>query len=374
MPDDSAQLLETYQPTETAFVSATPQIHAARFTPCGNYLVAGTFDSHVRRWNLQAEPAVDPATDPKKKKSKLPSFAEMATVTGHEGWVSALGFQAARKHVFSGDSWGKLACWNYSEDQPKPIWSHDQAHDGWLRELAVSPDGKIVASCGRDKAVRLWSTADGKKLREFPDHQEDVYSLKFLPDGKTLVSGDLKGVVKQWDVATGKVVREFDAGILYVYRRLQEVGGAHCLAVSADGKQLAVGGTQPKTSGNVTGIPTLLIFDMATGKQLHKMEFGATTQVYVHEAHFHPAGFMMVVTSGTPGVGQFVFQRPGDEKPFFENKKMSNCHSLSLHPDGKRLAVTATNRGSNGNGRRVDKEGKYIANSSPIHVFEFPTA
>jgi hypothetical protein len=46
---------------------------------------------------------------------------------------------------------------------------------------------------------------------------------------------------------------------------------------------------------------------------------------------------------------------------------MANCHSLAVHPDGKRLVVAATNAGSNGNGRPKDKE--YLGNWSPLHVW-----
>jgi len=53
---------------------------------------------------------------------------------------------------------------------------------------------------------------------------------------------------------------------------------------------------------------------------------------------------------------------------------MPNCHSLSVHPDAAQLAVVATNRGSNGNGRRLDKEGRYAGNSSPIHFMQMGVA
>jgi hypothetical protein len=75
------------------------------------------------------------------------------------------------------------------------------------------------------------------------------------------------------------------------------------------------------------------------------------------------------VTYGTPGAGQLLYVLPEEGKPFF-TRKMSNLHSLSWHPDGKWLAVVATNPGSNGNGRPLDKEGNYVGNKSPIHVFE----
>ena len=49
--------------------------------------------------------------------------------------------------------------------------------------------------------------------------------------------------------------------------------------------------------------------------------------------------------------------------PFFLSAKMANCHSLSMHPDGRRFAVVAANKGSNGNGslsRRSRCEGRWI--------------
>ena len=45
---------------------------------------------------------------------------------------------------------------------------------------------------------------------------------------------------------------------------------------------------------------------------------------------------------------------------------------LALSPDRRTLAVAATNTGSNGNGKRLDKEGNYVGNHSPVHVFALP--
>ena len=41
------------------------------------------------------------------------------------------------------------------------------------------------------------------------------------------------------------------------------------------------------------------------------------------------------------------------------------------HADGKLLAVLATNANSAGNGRRTDKDGEYVGNTSPIHLWKF---
>jgi hypothetical protein len=79
----------------------------------------------------------------------------------------------------------------------------------------------------------------------------------------------------------------------------------------------------------------------------------------------------MAVTSGNPGTGKFYFFEPGAAQPFSLTPKMANCHSLAVHPEGKRLVVSATNTGSNGNGRQL-KGNEYLGNWSPLVIWDLP--
>ena len=295
---------------------------------------------------------------------------ELTALDGHQGWVQSVDFNPGGTRLFTGDSWGQLRVWAFDQLNPMPMWIQETAHAGWLRNLHVSPDGRSVVTCGRDQSVRIWSAEDGSLQRELNGHGQDVYCVRFHPDGQTLVSGDDRGVVKHWDLATGKCLGQFDASVLYLLHRLQDVGGVRVLTFDTSGKTLACGGTTPKNGGTVQGAPTVLLFDVESRELKHTLTMGAPTHALVHDIHLHDEGFVMAVTSGTPGQGQLVLQRPGDETPFYLNTKMPNCHSLSVHPDGSQLAVVATNRGSNGNGRRLDKEGRYAGNSSPIHLMQ----
>ena len=352
--NDAAKLLKQFGPKQQKILELDRQLSMVRHTPCGKFLLGAGNDSTIRRWDLAAE-----------------EIAPLSPLTGHGGWVQCLVVHPKGQYVYSVDSWGQLRCTPYADEKPKPQWTVAEAHDGWIRALAISRDGKQLATCGRDRVVRVWNAADGKRLHEFA-HDEELFSVAFGPDGKSLVAGDLRGKVRQWDLASGKSTREFDASVLFTEHRLQDVGGARCLLFDAAGKTLYCAGTKPKNGGNVQGVPTVLLFDWQSGKHRKTLELGDTGDAYVRDMAIHPQGFLMAVTSGSPGRGKLLYWQVDQEKAFYENKKMQNCHSLSLHPDGFRLAVSATSRGSNGNGRRLDKEGKYANNTSPIFLLEMP--
>jgi WD40 repeat protein len=350
---DTRTLQQRYTPKQTKVINLEQQACMLRFSPDGKVLAAACFDQVVRR--------LDATTDP---------FAPLPPVAGHNGWVQCLAFHPDGKRAFSADTWGQVRAWPFAEAEPKPLWNVAQAHDGWVRGLVVSPDGKTLATCGADRAIRLWSADDGKKLTELAAG-EDVHALLFHPDGKSLVSGDLKGVVKVWDVASGKAARELDARGLYLYERLQDVGGVRCLAFDKTGATLACGGCQPKGGGFVEGTLLILLFDWVSGKVKETITFGAAADGFVKDLHLHADGFLMAVSSGQPGNGKLFFFNPGDKEPFF-TAPMANCHSLALHPNGTRLAVAATNANSAGNGRPMTANKEYPGNFSPIHIWDMP--
>lgn len=351
---DPKELLKQFEPKEVKVLKTERQVCMARFSPCGKFLVGACFDGLLRRWDASQD-----------------TLPELPSLAGHGGWAQAVAFHPSEQLLFSVDSWGQLCCWPFAEEKPEPKWKVAEAHNGWIRAVAVSPDGQALATCGADRKVRLWNVADGKKIREI-DAGEDTFCVLFHPDGKSLITGDFKGTIQQWDVLTGNSLRKLDATVLNKTNRLQDVGGIRCMALDAAGTSLAVGGTKPENGGNVQGIPSILLFDLTNGELKQTLTLGANGDVYVTDLAFHPQGFVMAVTSGNPGSGKLVYQRPGDDAPFFESKKLPNCQSLAMHPNGRRLAVVATNANSNGNGRRIGKNTEYPGNFSPIHVLDMP--
>ena len=66
--------------------------------------------------------------------------------------------------------------------------------------LVVSPDGRLLASGGTNKIIRIWDLGTRKELRQLYGHRSGVQALAFSPDGRRLVSGGYDGSIRFWDV------------------------------------------------------------------------------------------------------------------------------------------------------------------------------
>jgi WD40 repeat protein len=95
-----------------------------------------------------------------------------------------------------------------------------EGHTDWVRAIAFTHDGKMLASASRDKTVRLWDPSTGQCLQTLEGHTDWVRAIAFTHDGKMLASASresasLDKTVRLWDPSTGQCLQVF-AGIPYV--------------------------------------------------------------------------------------------------------------------------------------------------------------
>jgi WD40 repeat protein len=292
-----------------------------RFDPNGDFVFAGAEDNNFHRWDLFTGSSLH--------------------LKAHRSWIGTLSLLPAPGNlVVTGGHEGKLAWWNALDAAPAPLRTID-AHKGFIRAVAVSPDGRFVATGGNDNFVRIWSAADGTLVKELAGHPRHVYNVAFHPSGTALVSGDLMGVLKQWDVATWNLTRELDAKVLSKYDPTfkADVGGIRGIDFSPDGKSLAVAGiTEVSNAFAGIGEPAVVLFDWESGKQLKLLKPKEKFQGSVSGVRFHPSGEFLIGAGGG-GAGAMWFWKPDDEKSFHAIGLASNAYDLALHPDGLRLAV-----------------------------------
>ena len=236
--------------------------------------------------------------------------------------------------VVTGDLVGRLIGWDTLGPNPEVRWSIETGH-GTLRTVAISTDGKLVATAGGDGMVRLWSATDGALVRGLAGHACPVFSSGFHPDGKHLLTGDRGDQkIKQWDYRDGCEVREFDAKELSNYKGGTDInyGGVRDLAFTPDGTVVFCCGRDSY------GRPGLVLqFDWETGKQIRKQVSTFASSIFHHVA-FHPQGFF--VTSGVGAqTGEIWFWEPDQDEKLASLKVAGPAYGMDLHPDGRHLAV-----------------------------------
>ncbi|MEB3216716.1 MAG: NB-ARC domain-containing protein [Nostocales cyanobacterium 94392] len=79
-----------------------------------------------------------------------------------------------------------------------------EGHTGWVRAIAFTPDGKILASGSHDSTIKLWNVETGQCLQTITGHTSNIQSLAFNRDGTILASGSNDKTVRLYDIPTGQ--------------------------------------------------------------------------------------------------------------------------------------------------------------------------
>jgi WD40 repeat protein len=186
--------------------------------------------------------------------------------------------------------------------------------------IALSADGKLLATGGSSNEVKLWATATGTERAVWKGDPSGVRALAFSPDGKQLAVAARTGELRLWDVASGKA--------------LAPLGGdrswfAASIAFSPDGKALVAGGRDEKTEA-----AQLLLWGLPARKQA--TAWPALQHEVIGALSFSADG-KLLATGTVEGTVQVWDVASG--KPKTTWTVPTALLSLALSPDGKWLAT-----------------------------------
>jgi len=188
-------------------------VYSCAVSPDGRQLVCSDFDGYLYFW--------DPATGNEIHPS----------VRGHDSICYNVAFSPDGKKMVSGDE-GRVKLWDADTRQELVDW---KVPEGTVQGLAFSPSGTpVVCICvrrGDREDVSIWDAEAGRRMFRLPEQQFLVHAIAVSPDGRLLATANENRTVKVWDAATGEPYRSFSGDT-----------GFWCVAFDKSSRLLAAGG------------------------------------------------------------------------------------------------------------------------------------
>jgi mono/diheme cytochrome c family protein len=153
--------------------------------------------------------------------------------------VLALALSADGKKLASGGCDRLVHVWDLSKGvAAAKEESSFENHADWVFGVAFSPDGKQLFTCSRDKTAKVWDLKAKESVVTFSDHNNGVYGVGVKADGKIGYSVGEDNLLRSWNTAgpaAGRQVRAAGAGGKTVLKLVQVPKKAELLTCAGDG-------------------------------------------------------------------------------------------------------------------------------------------
>ena len=229
-------------------------VDAVAFDPTSKLLATGCHDGSLRIWDVlkgQTTKSITAHVQQQPQQIQHPVYAVAWMPDGKQVLTASYDRSMKLWDAASGNLVREFkgAPSPIPGDKPPEKTTGPQGHRDQVFSIAVTKDGKWIATCSSDRTVKLWDAATGKVVREFagpefkplfagepvPSHPGWVHAVAFTPDQKKLVSVGAapmnRGYLAVWSVPDGKRLAAFET----------DLGPIHSVAITPDGSKLLLG-------------------------------------------------------------------------------------------------------------------------------------
>lgn len=160
-----------------------PQAGAVRFSPDGRLLAIGEPSGAVTVWDTR-------------------SWTRALALQGQvqPAWDLAVSKDGRLVASCCNQLERSIGLWELSSGRPLAFLS---GHLGYVKSVAISPDRRLLASAGGgfDESVRLWDLQTHRQILSLPGTNSSDGLARFSPDGKMLITKGREWTINVWDIA-----------------------------------------------------------------------------------------------------------------------------------------------------------------------------
>jgi hypothetical protein len=231
-----------------------------------------------------------------------------------------------------------------------------RAHTAAIRGVALSQDGRLLATSDEEGKIKIWQTVRGLLTIQhtLTGHNGYVACVALSPDGKLLASVGADGTIRIWDVATGTAVRVIRPSSVPVLHVAFSDNGTHLVACGmsrhvgiwrvADGHQIWSAAAATSEVWQVAFSPNRKWLAAATGRgvQLWSLHDGASrlleTARGAHSIAFRSPDGGLLAAGCTDGSIRRWLLSEETALPLILTKH-GVVHTIAFRSDGQSLAA-----------------------------------
>ncbi|PAA52259.1 hypothetical protein BOX15_Mlig032426g1, partial [Macrostomum lignano] len=210
--------------TTRRFIGHTKDVTSVAFSADNRQIVSASRDRTIKLWNC------------------LGVCKYTITEDSHSDWVSCVRFSpnAANPIIVSAGVDRLVKVWNLTNCK---LRTNHIGHNGYLNTVAISPDGSLCASGGKDGKAMLWDLNEGKHLYTL-EAGNTINAMAFSPNRYWLCAA-AGPIIKIWDLENKSLVDDLRSEVFSTgdAKRKPTSPDCLCLAWSADGQTLFAGYT-----------------------------------------------------------------------------------------------------------------------------------
>lgn len=331
--DGAVRVTQNLPPEYREFPQASNDLHDVDVAPNGQWIATASEDKHVRWYQISDQKQVrdldheqpvlavafnrnsqEIATAGKEGWLKLWQTSDGKRVSrwkAHENNVRCVKYHPNNQQLATAADDGTIRLWQLPPSEVRESKPHNAA----IRELALSHDGRFLATASEDKSVKLFQTSDGKEIKSLGGFENNVTCVDVARNNSQIAAGgdDQKVRIFNTNGQAGPVIEGHGSPI-------------RAVAFHPNSQEVASGGTNKQ----------IKLWKVGDGSEIRTLE-GHDGEIVALE--YLPNGSLLV--SAADRTVRF-WQMPNGNVQKLDVG--SNLTCMALSPDGKLVAVGSEDR------------------------------